>query len=168
MTEIHISPDVHARFLDDFGERVERVGFFLADFDPQQREFYIRAWRTMTARDYDIETDFHVSLKDHVRGDVIKWAWDEGASLIEVHSHGPKYEAEFSPSDFTGFSEWVPHVWWRLQGRPYAAIVTAGDTVDAIAWIDAADQPEQVESLTIDDHVLVMTRRTLQTLRRRK
>ena len=71
----------------------------------------------------------------------------------------------FSPSDLWGFQAWVPHLFWRLRGRPYAALVTAGDTFDALAWVDSAEQPEQVDQIELDDgSVLVATTRTL-TLR---
>ena len=161
MTEIHIPRSLHSRFREDFGERVEHVGFFLADYDNESRSFVVRDWRAMAEKDYEIQTDFHVSLKDNVRGEIIKWAWDEHASLIEIHSHGARFEAEFSPSDMMGFEEWVPHLWWRLRGRPYAAIVTAGETTDAMAWVEAADRPEQVSSIRVDDEILVPTGNTI-------
>jgi hypothetical protein len=91
-----------------------------------------------------------------------KWAWDAGASLVEAHSHGDTVPACFSPSDLLGLDVWVPHLRWRLRGRPYAAIVTAGDTFDAIAWIDGADQPEQIHHLEImGKGKLAATARTL-------
>lgn len=164
MTEIHIPDDLHRRFRNDFGERIEQVGFFLADFDHGSQRFTARDWKAVSEEDYEIQTDFHVSLKDHVRGEVIKWAWDEDACLIEVHSHGPRLEAEFSFSDLMGFEEWVPHLWWRLRGRPYAAIVTAGQTLDAMAWVEAADRPEQVASIAVGSEVLVTSGRTITRL----
>jgi hypothetical protein len=84
-----------------------------------------------------------------MRPQIIKWAWDAGASLVEAHSHGDTGTACFSPSDLCGLQEWVPHLWWRLRGRPYSAIVTTDKTFDAIAWIDDPDRPEQVHHLEI-------------------
>ena len=166
MIEIHIPEDLYRRFRDDFGERIEHVGFFLADFDRDAHRFSVRAWKVVSEDDYEIQTDFHVSLKDHLRGQVIKWAWDEDACLIEVHSHGPRFEAEFSTSDLMGFEEWVPHLWWRLRGRPYAAMVTAGETIDAMAWVEGADRPEQVASIAIGSGALITTGRTITRLSR--
>lgn len=87
-------------------------------------------------------------LSDEMRAEIIRWAWAEEASLVEAHSHafGP---AQFSPSDLEGLEEWVPHLWWRLRGRPYGAIVVADGTVDALAWIEGADVPEQIVTLEI-------------------
>ena len=65
--------------------------------------------------------------------------------------------------DLTG--DWVPHLFWRLRRRPYAALVTAGDTFDALAWVEAADLPEQTERIELDDGgVLVATACTLAAL----
>jgi hypothetical protein len=85
-----------------------------------------------------------------MRAEIIKWAWNSGSCLVEAHSHHFGDAACFSPSDMYGLREWVPHLWWRLRGRQYGAIVVDGETFDGLAWIDAADKPEQVISLTID------------------
>lgn len=143
--------------------RIEQVGFFLADYDETRRAFLLHEWRPMPPEAFEFQSAYHVTLRDEMRPEVIKWAWDSGASLVEVHSHGDDGIASFSPSDVWGFHEWVPHVRWRLRGRPYAAIVTAGDTFDALAWIDR-EAPEQVARLAVDDNVYFATARTLPRL----
>jgi hypothetical protein len=140
---------------------VEQVGFFLADFDGERNAFVLREWRPMPPEAFEYQSAYHVTLRDEMRPEVIKWAWDADACLIEVHSHGDDGIAEFSPSDFWGFDEWVPHVRWRLRGRPYAAIVTAADTFDALAWIDANKDPVQVAALEVDGVSKMATARTL-------
>ncbi len=142
--------------------RVEQVGFFLADYDDALRVFALREWRPMPPEAFEIQNSYHVTLRDEVRPKIIKWAWDAGACLVEAHSHGDRGVARFSPSDVWGFHEWVPHVRWRLRGRPYAAIVTASDTFDALAWIDG--DPEQVERLEVDGDIHFATGRTLPRL----
>jgi hypothetical protein len=117
--------------------QVEQVGFFLADFDPDARAFVLREWRPMPPEAFEYQSAYHVTLRDEMRPKIIKWAWDADACLVEVHSHGCDGLAWFSPSDLYGFDEWVPHVRWRLGGRPYAAIVAAGDSFDGLAWLDA-------------------------------
>jgi hypothetical protein len=54
-------------------------------------------------------------------------------------------------SDLLGFEEWVPHVRWRLQGRPYAALVCAGETWDALAWRQSTRTPEPIGAIEIVD-----------------
>lgn len=142
--------------------RAEQVGFFLAEAQRDQRVFLLREWRPVPPEGLEHQSDVHVSLTDEMRAEVIKWAWDSGLSLVEAHSHGKWGPAKFSGSDLWGFEDWVPHLWWRLRGRPYAALVTADDTFDAIAWIDGPRGPEQVEALVVDEiEQIFATGRTL-------
>jgi len=98
-----------------------------------------------------IQTSYHIELADVVRARVIKRAHDLGATLIEMHSHLGKWPAQFSPSDIAGFHEWVPHVRWRLKGKPYAALVVTRRGFDGLAWIES-EEPV-VAKLLIDGSV---------------
>jgi hypothetical protein len=142
--------------------RVEQVGFFLAEFDAAARTFVLREWRAIPAEGFEYQSAYHVTLTDEMKTEVIRWAWDARACLVEAHSHGDFGRAKFSHSDLWGFRDWVPHLFWRLRGRPYAALVTTGDSFDALAWVEGAGRPEQVVRIELDDgSVLVATARTL-------
>src|ERR671925_1507200 len=141
MARFVISRDVYDALGGHLCARAEQVGFFLAEARPEERVFALREWRPVPPEGLEHQSDVHVSLTDKMRSEVIKWAWDSGLSLVEAHSHGKWGPAKFSSSDRWGFNEWVPHLWWRLQRRPYAAIVTADQTFDAIAWIGGARAP---------------------------
>jgi hypothetical protein len=143
---------------------IEQVGFFLADFEAERSVFLLREWRPMPPEAFEFQSAYHVTLRDEMRPEIIKWAWDANACLVEVHSHGDEGIACFSPSDLYGFDEWVPHVRWRLQGRPYGAIVTAGDSFDALAWLDNEKAPVQVAALEVDSVAQAATARTLPRL----
>lgn len=157
-----IDIDIYETLGGHLGARAEQVGFFLAEWHPEERRFALRDWRAVPPEGLEYRSDFHVSLTDEMRVEVIKWAWDSGSCLIEAHSHGKWGPARFSPSDLWGFKEWVPHLWWRLRSRPYAALVTAGETFDAVAWIDGPNAVEQIESLDIEGgDTLLPTGRTL-------
>lgn len=149
---------------EHLGGHIEQVGFFLADFDTERGAFVLREWRPMTPEAFEYQSAYHVTLRDEMRPEIIKWAWDAGACLVEVHSHGDEGIAWFSPSDLYGFDEWVPHVRWRLRGRPYAAIVTISDSFDALAWIDDDSTPVQVTALEVDGVTQIATARTLPRL----
>lgn len=135
---------------------VEQVGFFLADYGADDRCLTLREFRGIQPEGFETQTSHHVTLKDEIRPEVIRWATMSEACLVEAHSHvgGP---AGFSGSDVWGFGEWVPHVRWRLQNRPYAAIVLSDDTFDAVAWINPGDVPDQVELLDVDGTILRAT-----------
>jgi len=128
---------------------IEQVGFFLADFDERDSGFLLREWRALGADAFDHQSEYHVSLRDEMRPEIIGWAARAGACLVEVHSHGERGTPCFSPSDVFGFDQWVPHVRWRLKKRPYAAVVTAGARFDALAWIGMGADPVQVERLEV-------------------
>ena len=139
----------------------EQVVFAYATHADGQLE--VDAVEEMTGSDIASQSARHVVLADDVRPRVIKTAWDRNQCLIEAHSHGPGGQAEFSPSDMLGFEEWVPHVRWRLGGRPYAALVLAGDTWDALVWTDRV--PVAPVAIEITDggqvvDVLTITRAT--------
>lgn len=162
MANFVIGSDLYEALRGHLDARAEQVGFFLADWRPDERRFVLRDWRTISLEGFEHQSNFHVSLTDEVRGEVIKWAWDSGACLIEAHSHGRWGPAKFSSSDLWGFDKWVPHLWWRLRGRPYAALVMAGEMFDAVAWIDGPNAAEQVEFLDIEGvDTMLATRRTL-------
>ncbi|MFM9994870.1 MAG: hypothetical protein ACKVU4_03610 [Phycisphaerales bacterium] len=87
---------------------------------------------------------YYLELTDETRAAVIKRAHDLGTGLIECHSHPSQRGACFSWSDLHGFDDFVPHVRWRLGGRPYAAVVFATDSIDALAWAGAAGEASPV------------------------
>jgi hypothetical protein len=100
---------------------------------------------------------------------MIQWATREQLSLVEIHSHGGQYTAAFSASDRWGFDEWVPHLWWRLQRTPYAALVVSDDgTFDGWAWIDDPRSPQQIDELVVEGVAQRATGETFADIERRR
>lgn len=102
-------------------------------------------WMPVSSNGFSFQSDCHIELTDEVKARVIKKAHDLQASIVEFHSHTGFWPAEFSPSDLSGFREFVPHVWWRLKGRPYFAVVVSRAGFDGLAWVN---DPEISERLT--------------------
>jgi proteasome lid subunit RPN8/RPN11 len=99
-----------------------------------------------------------IELSDETRARVIKRAHDLSASLVEFHSHPFPYPAEFSPTDRAGLAEVVPHVRWRLKGRPYVAVVVAPDTFDSLVWSEAdSTRPDGVAAIRLGTELLAPT-----------
>ena len=140
----------------------DRLGFFLADVDGSV--FRLREWRPIDIAALEYVSDGHTVLNDGAAVEVIRWAHQCDASLVEVHSHGQFGPAAFSPIDVVGLAEWVPAVRWRLRGAPYAAAVTAADTVDAWAWIGATAEPAQVDAVVVGTDVIRTTGATLERI----
>ena len=100
---------------------------------------------------------YGIELTSDCRAKVIKRAHDLNASLIELHSHPHARTSEFSPSDRSGFAEFVPHVWWRLKGRPYAAMVFGANDFDSLYWESNSHKPDGVLKLQLEDKELTPT-----------
>ena len=108
----------------------------------------------------------YLELMDNIRGRVIKRAHDLGLSLAEAHSHRFPIPAEFSSTDIDGLREFVPHVWRRLEGRPYLALVAAPNSFDGLVWIHDAKCAELLDMLVIDQQVIEMTGRSIRAWNR--
>lgn len=103
-------------------------------------------------------------LTDQTRAAVIKRAHELGASIIELHSHKGVYPAAFSPSDIMGFEDFVPHIWWRLKGRPYIAIVASRSGFDSLAWITGPSNPQLLTGINIETSLIKPTNNTWRNL----
>lgn len=144
MASFAIPDDLYLACKAHFTGEVEQAGFFLAE-SADDGQFSMQEWRPLRPETLQAQEKHYLELVESARADVIRWAWEAGLCLVEVHSHIGWPIAAFSCSDIHGFDEWVPHLWWRLSGRPYAAMVLAGDTFDALAWITGPRTPEQVQ-----------------------
>ena len=109
---------------------------------------------------------YSLELTDEERSSAIAGASREDAALVEVHSHPmSRRRASFSSSDLAGFKEFVPHVWWRLRAKPYAALVLSQSDFDAVAWTKCPGNMEPLDAIVLDDcRILKPTGRTLKFL----
>lgn len=133
--------------------KAEEVAFIFASVNKSDKaiKFEFKEWYRVRASDYRHQSLGHVELKDLMRPKIIKMAFDYNTALVEVHSHPYSQPARFSYSDFQGFEEFVPHVWWRLKGRPYAAIVFSKFDFDALVWVDNPKNPHQLTEVVVDN-----------------
>lgn len=118
-------------------------------------------WHAVPPEGFAHRTSFYLELTVEMQARVIKQAHDLRASLIEVHSHTGPWPAQFSPSDFEGFEEFVPHLLWRLKGKPYLAVVMTHRDVDALVWLTKSDPPRGVEGLVVGGRTIVPTNLSL-------
>ena len=101
-------------------------------------------------------TDY-LELMDETRIRLIKRAHVLEASLAELHSHPGPWPAAFSLSDRTGLKETVPHMRWRLQERPYLAVVVAPSGFDALVWSRHARIPEPLTGIDVGGEFMTPT-----------
>ena len=141
------------------GSKVEEAAFAYAQpISEKVGAYKIVDWQLVPPEGFVYQTEVGFELTDEMRGLVIKRAHDLSASLVEFHSHKGKWPAEFSPSDVYGFTEFVPHVWWRLKGRPYFSVVVANVGFDAFAWITDPQTPQYLDALVVAGEVYTPTK----------
>jgi hypothetical protein len=140
----------------------EEAAFIFAHQETKSNAEYFSylSWVHVPPKGFLSRSGFHFELTDEMRASVIKQAHDLDASLIEFHSHKGRKPAEFSLSDLQGFQEFVPHVWWRLKGRPYIAIVLSRSGFDGLIWITDPDTPQRLDGIVVGKSVLTPTKLT--------
>lgn len=143
---------------------LEQAAFLFARYAAEgggNAAFAYVGWLALKANDFASQNQDYLELTDAARARVIKRAHDLDTCLVELHSHPGPYPAAFSPSDIYGFEEFVPHVRWRLKGKPYAAVVIAPSGFDALAWDDATKAPVQLHTIDTGAETLQATGLTL-------
>ena len=137
----------------------ESAGFLFVkhDTEPDGHRFSPLLWYPVPPDGYSVRTDFHFELTDDTRRHVIKQAHDLEASVAEFHSHEGPWPASFSDSDLQGLQEFVPHIWWRLRGRPYMAIVVTGRDFDGLAWTVDPGTPQMISGIIVENTMLKPT-----------
>ena len=149
MTTLTLPSDIYSELMEHLGdEDVEHVAFLFTAPPEENSALRVQEIYCVPPENFDHQSSYHVALTDHVRGYVIKRAWDLGGCLVEVHSHSGGAPVWFSRSDLRGFREWVPHVRWRLRQRPYVALVFAGCDFDALVWEN--EMPTTLSALFVD------------------
>lgn len=115
----------------------------------------------MSDRDVYCSQSDYLELNDDCRARLIKRAHDTGCCPVEFHSHLGDDPPTFSLADKLGLEEFVPHVRWRLQNRPYAAIVVSRGGFDGLVWAAESAVPEPLTAMLVGDRLLAPTHRTL-------
>ncbi len=141
----------------------EEAAFLFAEFSNDHGgslSFQVIDWRPIPPNGFAYRSSDYLELKDGIRASLIKKAHDLNACLIECHSH-PRFSPQFSWSDCLGLKEFVPHVRWRLKGRPYAAVVVAADGFDSLVWHDKGSKPDDFAAIDIEGHYMEPTGYTL-------
>lgn len=164
----HIEPEMYQQIVEHLLKNSkEQVAFAFADVTIAEDGSLLRAFDLylVPPKEFQFQSSYHISLTDDGLARVIKMAWDKEASLVDFHSHVSDLQAaQFSSSDLYGFSDWVPHIWWRLKGKPILAMVVSPFSFDALVWRVSPDQPEALAALHVGGEVKRPTGLTLKAL----
>jgi proteasome lid subunit RPN8/RPN11 len=163
---LNLPEDVYARLLEHLlpGTSTSEEAAFVFVHGTSDRgdiAFRLRDWFAVPPEGFVYQSDGHLELTDRTRAQLIKRAHDLGASIVEFHSHPYPCPATFSESDREGFEEFLPHVWWRLKGKPYLAVVVSPADFDGLVWLSNPSTPQLLDSITAGERVLRPTGLTL-------
>jgi hypothetical protein len=168
--ELHIEPETYQQVVEHLLKNsTEQVAFVFADVTARDNGVVFRTsgLYLVPPEDFQFQSGYHISLTDDGLARVIKMAWDKQTALIDLHSHvADLFPAQFSPSDLYGFREWVPHIWWRLKGKPVLAAVVSPSSFDALVWRLSPNEPEGLVALHVADEVKSPTGLTMKALER--
>ena len=147
------------------GANKESAAFIFASVQEFENSIVLSAEDfTLVGEDgFKSQYDDYIELSDEARIRIIKKAHQTNTALIELHSHpfNSPWAPAFSIADMNGFGETVPHMWWRLPARPYAAIVLAPNGFDSLIWHESPQTPKCLTALRVDGKILFPTGMTL-------
>jgi len=132
--------------------KAEEAAFVYARFE--RGTFGFVDWYPVPTSEFVHRSVYHIELTDGCRARTIKRAHDLECSIIELHSHPHARVARFSGSDCWGFREYVPHVYWRLRSRPYAAVVVVPNGFDSLVWVSNPRLPNGTADIVLAGKVL--------------
>lgn len=149
MISVRMSREHRTKLLSHlFASEAEAGAFLLADWQPSEAEFVVDTLLIPDEEDIAFASPYHLAISEDFVGEAIRAAWDGGRCLVEVHCHtDARWVAAFSPSDLQGLGQLVPHIRWRLRGRPYAALVFTTAGFAGLAWVDGQSVPTPIHAL---------------------
>ena len=166
-TNLYIDKDTYETLQSHlFKGDSEQVAFLYARREEKGDETQFRVEETYYVPDEELDhsSRYFISLSDEALQKAIKKAFASDLVPIEVHSHrDASFEAGFSTSDFEGFEDTVEHMRWRLQGRPYIALVIAPTGFDALVWSGDRDgEAVGLDTMIAGEEVLRPSGRSLE------
>lgn len=167
--QIHISGALFKQVREHIRRRsTEQVAFLFLSPTPGESFTAVEAY-LVPHTELVHESRYHAEVSEEAQARVIKTAADRKLLLAEIHSHpGSTRGTGFSASDLAGFEDFVPHIFWRLRAKQYAALVFGDNEYDALAWHNNPAQPLAFGSLVVDGDPQMPTGVTIRELERRK
>jgi hypothetical protein len=136
--EIHLPDDMKSVLKKHlFQNDLEQAAFLFSQYEETAGSIIFRPVEmyAVPPQAWDVQLDVYLQMSDSERAKILKMARDKGLALIDCHSHPHSYgDVWFSPSDVAGITEFAAYVKWKLNAKPFAAIVWGEQSVDSVAW----------------------------------
>lgn len=99
---------------------------------------------------WDVQHDVYLEMSDEERARIMKRARDGRTAIIDCHSHPDSgTSVAFSPSDRHGITQFAAYAKWKLEGRPYTALVWGEASIDAVAWYGDFNEARPVDEIRL-------------------
>jgi hypothetical protein len=145
----NIAETLHRHF---FRDEVEQGAFLFAHARPEAAGLHLDVadFYLVPARGWEVQMEIYLQMKDSERAKIMKLARDKNLCAIDCHSH-PRAgdDVWFSPSDVAGITDFAQYAKWKLDGKPFAAMVWGEQSVDAVLWRREFTHAERVTSVQI-------------------
>jgi len=135
-----------------FQGEVEQGAFLFAE---EKREggdlnFIAADFYLVPPRGWEVQMEVYLQMKDSERAKIMKLAREKNLCAIDCHSH-PRADDDvwFSASDVAGITDFAQYVKWKLDGKPFAAMVWGESSVDAVLWHDDFTSAQRVAAVKI-------------------
>lgn len=97
-----------------------------------------------------VQMDLYLEMRDEERARIMKMARSKDLAVIDCHSHPTSGDnVWFSPSDKSGITEFAGYANWKLDGKPYIAMVWGESSVDAVIWHGNFDKACRVDEVRV-------------------
>ena len=135
-----------------FQNEVEQGAFLFAEARSDRGELRLDVmdFYLVPARGWEVQMEVYLQMKDSERAKIMKLAREKDLCAIDCHSH-PHAGGDvwFSPSDIAGITDFAQYARWKLDGKPFAAMVWGEQSVDAVLWHGEFTNAERVALVKI-------------------
>ncbi len=135
-----------------FQNELEQGAFLFARMVETLEELHIEAVDAylIPPDGWQVQLEAYLEMSDAERAKIMKIARDGNFAVVDCHSHpGSEDHVWFSPSDRDGITEFAAYAKWKLDGKPYTAMVWGESSVDAVAWCGSFTEARRVSEVRI-------------------
>lgn len=135
-----------------FQSEVEQGAFLFARpvWDAAGLMLSVEDFYLVPVRGWEVQMEVYLQMRDSERAKIMKLARDKNLAAIDCHSHPRAHdEVWFSPSDVSGITEFAQYAKWKLDGKPFTAMVWGEDSVDAVVWKGEFTSAERVDEIQV-------------------
>jgi len=135
-----------------FQNELEQGAFLFAQPLRYRDELWLEAVNVYLIKPsgWEVQLEVYLEMNDAERAKIMKIAKDTNLAVIDCHSHpGSDEDVGFSPSDKRGITEFAAYAKWKLDGKPFTAMVWGESSVDAVGWCDSFEKATKIDVVKI-------------------